>query len=230
MTPDSFDPSTPPAYAAAPLITERLPDAMDHAARVIAEITGCTAEQTQAIIAALIAGGWSPPNEPSPVAVVAAEVAAPRSLDDVPAGSVLTAHTDGACSGNPGPGGWSVVFSLEGTVVAEFSGGQAAATTNNRMELTAAREAIERAPLTAGVEIITDSKNVIGWLSGGWKRNDSKISSLCKEIDDLRARRTLAHGGAVTFRYVRGHNGDALNERADELATGAIERARRGAA
>lgn len=105
----------------------------------------------------------------------------------------------------------------------EFSDAQAA-TTNNRMELTAALEAIQRAPLAAILQIVTDSKNVIGWLSQGWKRNDAKIASLCREVDEVRRRRALAQGGAVTFRYVKGHNGDALNERADKLATGSIER------
>jgi hypothetical protein len=74
---------------------------MDHAARIIAEITGCTIDQTHAVISALIESGWSPPevrmDQPPPKG----DAVARRSLVDLPAGTVLTAHTDGACSGNP---------------------------------------------------------------------------------------------------------------------------------
>ncbi len=139
---------------------------MEHPARVIAEITGCTAVQTESVIKALIGTGWTPPAAPS-TASPAAEDTVPAtalSLDNLPAGSVLTVHTDGACSGNPGPGGWSVVFDLDGTVVAKFSGSSEDRTTNNRMELTAVREAIRRAPVQARLEIVTDSQVVIGWL------------------------------------------------------------------
>jgi ribonuclease HI len=203
---------------------------MDSTARVIAEITGCTTEQTEAVIAALIEGGWSPPTEqPAPTRAATKPIAA-LSLTDVPPGSALVAHTDGACSGNPGPGGWGVVFSLGRAIVGEFNGGEPGKTTSNRMELTAAREAIRRAPPSSSLEIITDSRNVIGWLSDGWKRNDPTIASLCREIDALRSERAAAQGAAVTFRYVRGHNGDPLNERADTLATGAIKQIARGPA
>jgi ribonuclease HI len=152
-----------------------------------------------------------------------AELIGSTSLDDLPAGAIVTVHTDGACSGNPGPGGWGVVFSFEGFNLAEFSGSDDD-TTNNKMELAAAREAIRRAPLMASLVVVTDSLNVIGWLSRGWKRNDAGIAAVCREIDTLRAERAAAGGGAVTFRHVKGHNGDALNERADTLATGAIKR------
>jgi ribonuclease HI len=147
----------------------------------------------------------------------------PTSPDELPPGAVLIAHTDGACSGNPGPGGWSVVFSFEGFNVGEFSGHHDD-TTNNRMELTAVREAINRAPLPVTLLVVTDSLNVIGWLSRGWKRNNAGIAAVCQEIDALRAERTAAGGGTVNFRHVKGHNGDPLNERADALATGAIKR------
>ena len=116
------------------------------------------------------------------------------------------------------------MFGLEGTVVAEFSGSGGDNTTNNKMELTAAREAIRLAPLQARLEIVTDSKNVIGWLDQGFKRNNPAVAALCREIDDLRATRASANGGAITFRHVRGHHGDPMNERADQLARGAIKR------
>jgi ribonuclease HI len=175
-------------------------------------------------IAALIDLGWSPPNTLSTqtagqhVATVAAS-----GLADIPAGGVLTAHTDGACSGNPGAGGWSVVFSIDGTIVAEFSG-PAASTTNNRMELTAVLEAIRRAPSGVALEILTDSKNVIGWLAQAWKRREPTIAKLAGEIDAATAQRAASGGGKVTFSHVAGHSGDPFNERADQLATGAIRR------
>jgi RNase H-like protein len=118
---------------------------MDHDARILAEITGCTPAQTEAVITALLETGWSPPEDQAPRI---AEATAQRLLDELPADTALTAHTDGACSGNPGPGGWSVVFSVAGANVAEFSG-SVAYTTSNRMELTAVLETIKRAPLGA---------------------------------------------------------------------------------
>ena len=197
---------------------------MDDTTRTIIRATGCTEDQAQAAIAALIDLGWSLPNTLSTqtagqhVATVAAS-----ALADIPAGSVLTAHTDGACSGNPGAGGWSVVFSIDGTIVGEFSGA-AATTTNNRMELTAVLEAIGRAPSGVALEILTDSKNVIGWLAQGWKRREPTVAKLAGEIDAAMAQRAASGGGKVTFSHVAGHSGDPLNERADQLATGAIRR------
>jgi ribonuclease HI len=201
---------------------------MHEALRIITDVTGCNVEQAQVAIAGLMEQGWSAPAQIDKAAVEPTVVAS--SLADMAAGTVLTAHTDGACSGNPGPGGWAVVFSVEGAVVGEFSGGEPGTTTSNRMELTAVREAIQRAPLGAALEILTDSKNVVGWLSDGWRRKNPDIAKLCGEIDGLSAERAATGGGPVNFRHVRGHNRDALNERADELATGAIERARRAAA
>jgi ribonuclease HI len=148
------------------------------------------------------------PMTPTATARETASVAVDPSLP-------LVANTDGACSGNPGPGGWAVVFSQGGTVLDELRGG-ALATTNNRMELTAVREALRQAPADVAVEVVTDSQNVIGWLSKGWKRNDPEIVAICREIDPLLAARK------VTFRWVKGHNGDPLNERVDRLAVAAI--------
>jgi ribonuclease HI len=197
---------------------------MDDASRLIAEITGCDAETAVAAVDALRESGWSPPalSEQSDVGTKVRLVA---NLDALPPGAVLVAHTDGACSSNPGPGGWGIVFSVDGSVVAEFSGGEPE-TTNNRMELTAAKEAISRAPLALSLEIVTDSQNVIGWLTGKFKRNNPFVAALCKEIDAMRLKRDKANGGPVTFRYVRGHKGNPLNERADKLATAAIEKCR----
>ncbi len=136
---------------------------MEHPARVIAEITGCTAVQTEAVIKALTGKGWTPPAPASTAPPPAEDVGRPPRYrwTTCPPEASLTVHTDGARSGNPGPGGWSVVFDLDGTVVAKFSGSEDRAT-NNRMELTAVREAIRRAPVQARLEIVTDSQVVIG--------------------------------------------------------------------
>ena len=92
------------------------------------------------------------------------------------------------------------------------------------MELQAALEAVQRAPAGACLEIVTDSRNVIGWLSGGWKCKEPAIAALCGEIDAARAARAASAGGSVAFRHVMGHQGNVLNERADKLATGAVRR------
>ena len=134
-------------------------------------------------------------------------------------GQVLTAHTDGACKGNPGPGGWAVVFSIQGEITSEHSGHEPH-TTNNRMELAGIREAIARCPEGAAREIATDSQNAIGWLSGGFKRKKPAIVAMCRAIDVLIRKQRLG-GGTLTFRHVRGHHGNRLNERADKLATDA---------
>ena len=138
----------------------------------------------------------------------------------------LVAHTDGACSGNPGPGGWGVLLEAkqDGAVVKtrELSGGEAE-TTNNRMELMAAIQALEVLDRPAAITIVTDSayvKNgVTGWIHG-WKRNGWKTASkkpvknaeLWQRLDAARARRD------VRWEWIKGHAGHPENERADELA------------
>ena len=122
------------------------------------------------------------------------------------------------------------MFSRNGEVVAEYSGGEAN-TTSNRMELTAVREAIRHAPSSIRLEIITDSNNVIGWLSKGWKRKEPTIVALCTEIDTLRTVRRLAvddPNGAIRFCHVFGHQGDKLKRTADLLATEAIKQFQNG--
>jgi ribonuclease HI len=145
--------------------------------------------------------------------------ALPLVASGLPDDVIVTAHTDGACSGNPGPGGWSVVYSAGGTILTTVAG-SAADTTNNQMELTAVVEAIRHAPSHVALNIITDSKNVIGWVLGTYRRKNPDIAALCREIDTLRASRLAP----VTFQHVRGHKGDALNEMADGLATAAIRK------
>ena len=138
----------------------------------------------------------------------------------------LFAYTDGACSGNPGPGGWGVLMLAreDGAVVKErtLSGGEAH-TTNNRMELLAAISALEALTRVSELTIVTDSayvKNgVTEWIHG-WKRNGWKTSGKdpVKNVD-LWQRLDLAQAKhKVVWRWIKGHAGHAENERADELA------------
>jgi ribonuclease HI len=138
----------------------------------------------------------------------------------------IFAYTDGACSGNPGPGGWGVLLrAVDGDAVVkerELSGGESL-TTNNRMELTAAIEALEALARPAEVTIVTDSayvKNGITEWIDAWKRKDwrtaagpaVKNADLWQRLDAARARHQ------VTWRWIKGHAGHAENERADALA------------
>lgn len=129
--------------------------------------------------------------------------------------------TDGACSGNPGPGGWGALLRYNGKVK-ELSGGEAL-TTNNRMELTAAIEALKALRQPVRVELHTDSeyvKNGIsswieGWKRNGWKTADRKPvknAELWQSLDEARRRHD------VRWHWVKGHAGHPENERADELA------------
>ncbi|GKY86206.1 ribonuclease HI [Sinisalibacter aestuarii] len=138
----------------------------------------------------------------------------------------LVAHTDGACSGNPGPGGWGVLLEAKdgNRVLKErtLSGGEAE-TTNNRMELMAAIMALEVLERPSAITVVTDSayvKNgVTGWIHG-WKRNGWKTSNkkpvknadLWQRLDEAQARHE------VHWKWIKGHAGHDGNERADELA------------
>jgi len=133
----------------------------------------------------------------------------------------VTIFTDGACSGNPGPGGWGAIL-ISGAHEREICGGEPA-TTNNRMELMAAIQALETLKRPCKVELHTDSQYVRngitqwinGWKARGWKTADKKPvknDDLWKRLDAARARHT------VDWRWVKGHNGHELNERADGLA------------
>lgn len=135
----------------------------------------------------------------------------------------MDAYSDGACSGNPGPGGWGFLIEWPDGVE-EGSGGEAV-TTNNRMELVAAREALaafqRRRGSDQGLRLHVDSLNVIGWLVGGWKRNANRelfpaIDQLLRELD-----------GWVRFEHVRGHRDNPGNNRVDELAVAASRQFRR---
>lgn len=138
---------------------------------------------------------------------------------------IVDIWTDGACSGNPGPGGWGAVLRY-GETEKEFSGAEAA-TTNNRMELMAAIQALEALKRPSRVRLHTDSKYVMdgvtkwihGWKKNGWKTADKKPvknEDLWKQLDAANARHE------VEWKWVKGHADDAMNNRADELARNAI--------
>ena len=137
------------------------------------------------------------------------------------AGDAVIIHTDGACSGNPGPGGWGAVLQY-GKTVKELKGG-APLTTNNKMELTAAIEALNLLKRPCAIELHTDSnyvkdgltKWIHGWKRNGWRTADKKPvknAELWQALDAATQRHT------INWHWVKGHAGDEMNERADQLA------------
>ncbi len=142
-------------------------------------------------------------------------------------GERVEIFTDGACKGNPGPGGWGALLRYKG-VEKELCGGERD-TTNNRMELTAVIRALEALKRPSRIRITTDSqyvkKGITEWIEG-WKRRGWKTASkqpvknadLWRELDGLAAKHD------IQWAWVRGHNGHPGNERADELANRCIPR------
>jgi len=144
---------------------------------------------------------------------------------------IVDIFTDGACSGNPGPGGWGAILRM-GAVEKELFGGEAR-TTNNRMEMTAVIRALEALKRPVLARVHTDSQYVqkgisewiVGWKKRGWKTADKqpvKNEDLWRELD------RLAGLHRVEWLWVRGHAGHVENERADALARQGVETARRG--
>jgi ribonuclease HI len=140
--------------------------------------------------------------------------------------SVVEIYTDGACRGNPGPGGWGALLS-SGEHEKELSGAEVL-TTNNRMELTAVIRALEALKRPSEVRIFTDSEYVRrgitewvrNWKARGWKTADRKPvknQDLWERLD------TLAAGHKIEWRWVKGHSGVPGNERVDRLANEAID-------
>lgn len=134
----------------------------------------------------------------------------------------INIYTDGACSGNPGKGGWGAVLVYKGTEK-EISGGSAD-TTNNRMELTAVIEALKQLKEVCNVTLTTDSKYVCdavtkgwvySWKKNGWKKADKKPAL---NVDLWEELLPLLEKHNVTFNWVKGHNGHPYNERCDRLA------------
>lgn len=141
----------------------------------------------------------------------------------------VTIYTDGACSGNPGPGGWGAILIARGHE-RELKGGTPD-TTNNRMEMMAAIEALEALKRPCRVELYTDSQYlrqgitewISGWKARGWRTADKKPvknEDLWRRLDAARARHE------VQWRWVKGHAGHPLNERADALARLGLEESR----
>jgi ribonuclease HI len=139
----------------------------------------------------------------------------------------ITIYTDGSCRPNPGPGGWAAILrawvgcantpDASPYITKEVSGGDPD-TTINRMELTAVLEGLKAITKPCQVTIVTDSQNVIGWLSQNWKRNDDAVIRLGAEIDLLIAHKNLT----VSFEKVKSHSGHEMNDLADHLAKAAI--------
>lgn len=125
--------------------------------------------------------------------------------------------TDGACSGNPGPGGWACILSMPG-YTREFSGGEPE-TTNNRMELTALLEGLRALRKPCVVHVVSDSKYVIDAFEQGWLANwQAKGWKKVKNPDLWQAIVEAAHPHQLSFEWVQGHAGHPENERADQLA------------
>ena len=139
-------------------------------------------------------------------------------------GAPLKIYTDGACSGNPGPGGWAAIL-LSGETEKTLSGG-ATQTTNNRMELTAAIMALRALTRPCTVTLYTDSKyvknGIESWIHN-WKRNGWRTANRKPVLnDDLwRALDELSQQHRISWHWVMGHNGDLHNEAVDKLAVAA---------
>lgn len=145
----------------------------------------------------------------------------PKRTKRAPKSLTAEVFTDGACSGNPGPGGWGAIVRIDGKDK-ELSGGEAD-TTNNRMELIAVIEALRVLHAASTVVLTTDSKYVKdgitdwihNWKKNGWKNSNKKPvknADLWRELDALNQKHT------IEWRWVRGHNGHPENERCDKLA------------
>jgi ribonuclease HI len=139
----------------------------------------------------------------------------------------VTIYTDGACSGNPGPGGYGIILTDEAGRRKELSGGFKR-TTNNRMELRAVIVGLEALKRPSKVRVVTDSQYVAkaikegwlkGWVARGWRKADKKP---VLNVDLWKRLMPLLEQHDVTFEWIKGHAGHAENERCDELAVMAI--------
>src|SRR3977135_840287 len=141
-------------------------------------------------------------------------------------------HTDGACSGNPGPGGWGAILSF-GDTRKELKGGEPH-TPNTRMELLAAISALQALKKPCRVDLHTDSQymrdGIMKWIHG-WKRNGCRTPAKkpVKNVDLWQRLEAAIARHKVTWHWVRGHAGHAMNERADQLARDGIKAIRAGA-
>lgn len=149
-----------------------------------------------------------------------------ESLKDITTEHVVVMYTDGACSGNPGMGGWATIIIVDGQEV-EFSGSDPA-TTNNRMEMMAAIQGLKALPIHAKVKIYTDSKYlqdgitiwIKGWKTKGWlnaAKQPVKNQDLWQELDAI-----TKQFNNIEWHWIRGHGDNILNNRVDALAKRAI--------
>ncbi|MEV4629650.1 ribonuclease HI [Micromonospora sp. NPDC049523] len=151
-------------------------------------------------------------------------------MTDQAAEKVVEIYTDGACSGNPGPGGWGAVLRY-GEHERELYGGESAPTTNNRMELMAAIQALESLNRPVTVRLHTDStyvrNGITSWVAS-WKRNGWQTSAKqpVKNADLWQRLELAVKSHRVEWLWVKGHNGDPGNERADALANRGVTDAR----
>ena len=151
------------------------------------------------------------------------------SKSNLIAEEVIVIHTDGACSGNPGPGGWGAVLEYKGHK--KILSGNNQKTTNNRMELTAAIEALEALNRPSKINLFTDSKyvrdGITVWISK-WKKNKWKTSARkpVKNLDLWIRLESALDIHQVSWHWVKGHSGNPGNEEADKLAQNAIDLAK----
>jgi len=139
---------------------------------------------------------------------------------------IITIHTDGACSGNPGPGGWGAVLQYNGHI--KHLKGGAKDTTNNKMELTAAIESLNSLKQPCQVELHTDSKYVKdgltkwihNWKKNGWRTANKKP---VKNVELWQALDEAVKCHTINWHWVKGHDGDEMNELADQLANEGME-------
>jgi ribonuclease HI len=138
-------------------------------------------------------------------------------------------YSDGACSGNPGPGGWAFILRHPASKKEIEHSGSEQETTNNRMELTAAIRGLEALKARSRVILVTDSMYVgkglsewmVKWKANGWKRREGKSFKEVKNEDLWRTLDALAAQHVIEFRHIAGHSGHPENERCDELAVAA---------
>jgi len=147
-------------------------------------------------------------------------------------------YTDGACQGNPGPGGWAAILRHPRTGREKRLSGGEPDTTNNRMELLAAIEGLRAVKPTPRrrVHVVSDSEYLVrgmsdwihGWLRHNWRRGPKPTSAPVKSVDLWQTLHELCQRHEVTFEHVRGHAGHPENEECDRLAVAAIKKLRRG--
>jgi ribonuclease HI len=153
-----------------------------------------------------------------------------------PARSRVQLFTDGACKGNPGPGGWGYILRHTGTGTEKEASGGDAETTNNKMEMQAVISGLDALKRPCQVEVVTDSSYVAkgcsewlpNWKAQGWRRREGKSWKPVKNVELWQQLDALLLRHEVTFTLVRGHSGHPENERCDELAVAAAERFRSG--